>query len=166
VQYYPITGFANYPINHVSWHGAKNYCDYVGGRLPTEAEWEYAARGTDSRIFPWGNQSPNATLAVFESASYENIKPVDALEDGRSPFGALGMAGSMWEWTADWYSETYYQESPPLDPKGPETGFARVLRGGAWPFNNHADRIRSTNRSSLTPQFISSAVGFRCVYEP
>lgn len=168
VQYFAVTGFANYPINHVSWFGAKTYCESVGARLPTEAEWEYAARGTDGRIYPWGNLTPDpeGDLAIFQSESYENLLPVDALPNGTSPFGIYGMAGSMWEWTADWYNEDYYDESALNDPTGPETGFARVIRGGAWPFNNQADRIRSTNRSSLTPDFISSAVGFRCVRAP
>ncbi|WP_420644131.1 SUMF1/EgtB/PvdO family nonheme iron enzyme [Candidatus Leptofilum sp.] len=168
VQFFAATGFANYPINHVSWFGAQMYCESVGARLPTEAEWEYAARGTDGRIYPWGNNMPDPTgdLAVFQSDSYENMKPVDALPNGRSPFGIYGMAGSMWEWTGDWYDETYYAESETNDPTGPETGFARVIRGGAWPFNNQADRIRSTNRNSLSPDFISSAVGFRCARLP
>jgi formylglycine-generating enzyme required for sulfatase activity len=165
VQYYPLTGFANYPVNHVSWHGAKLYCESVGARLPTEAEWEYAARGTDDRIYPWGNiqPEPGGELAVFQSESYENLMPVSALPDGASPFGIFAMAGSLWEWTADWYKENWYAESNVSNPIGPETGFARVIRGGAWPFNNRADRIRATNRSSLSPDFISSAVGFRCV---
>jgi formylglycine-generating enzyme required for sulfatase activity len=168
IQYFATTGFAKYPVNHVSWHGAKIYCESVGARLPTEAEWEYAARGTDGRIYPWGNiqPEPGGSRAVFQSESYENLKPVDALPDGASPFGVFGMAGSMWEWTADWYSETWYAESNVINPTGPETGFARVIRGGAWPFNNQADRIRAANRSSLTPDFISSAVGFRCARTP
>ncbi|MEZ4594198.1 MAG: formylglycine-generating enzyme family protein [Chloroflexota bacterium] len=168
VQFFATTGFANYPINHVSWFGAQTYCESVGARLPTEAEWEYAARGTDGRIYPWGNLMPDPTsdLAVFQSDSYENMKPVNALPNGASPFGIYSMAGSMWEWTADWYNESYYAQSEPVDPAGPETGFARVIRGGAWPFNNQADRIRATNRSSLSPDFISSAVGFRCARAP
>lgn len=168
VQYYPLTGYASYPINHVSWYGAKLYCESVGARLPTEAEWEYAARGTDDRVYPWGNiqPEPGGDLAIFQSESYENLMPVDALPDGASPFGIFGMAGSLWEWTADWYKETWYAESNISNPTGPETGFARVIRGGAWPFNNRADRIRATNRSSLSPDFISSAVGFRCVRNP
>jgi formylglycine-generating enzyme required for sulfatase activity len=168
VQYFSKTGFANYPINHVSWYGAKVYCESVGARLPTEAEWEYAARGEDGRIYPWGNiqPKPGGDLAIFQSESYEEMQPVDALPNGASPFAVFGMAGSMWEWTADWYKETWYEESNISNPTGPETGFARVIRGGAWPFNNQADRIRATNRSSLTPDFISSAVGFRCVNTP
>ncbi|RMG90496.1 MAG: hypothetical protein D6706_19320, partial [Chloroflexi bacterium] len=165
-QYTPVTGFANYPINHVSWFGAQAYCQSVGARLPTEAEWEYAARGNDGRIYPWGNEPPDQTRAVFESLSFDNLKPVDALPDGASPFGVFGMAGSMWEWVADWYDENYYSTSPTLNPTGPETGLTRVIRGGAWPNNNHADRIRTTNRSALTPDFISATVGFRCARTP
>ncbi|WP_420631222.1 formylglycine-generating enzyme family protein [Candidatus Leptofilum sp.] len=168
VQFFAVTGFANYPINHVSWFGAQLYCESVGARLPTEAEWEYAARGTDGRIYPWGNNIPDplGDLAVFQSDSYENLKPVDALPNGASPFGIYGMAGSLWEWTGDWYDENYYAESETNSPAGAETGFARVIRGGAWPFNNQADRIRATNRNSLSPDFISSAVGFRCARLP
>lgn len=166
IQYFPMTGFANYPANHISWYGAKNYCQSVGARLPTEAEWEYAARGTDGRVYPWGNIAPNETLAIFQSETFDNMKPVDALPDGASPFGVLGMAGSLWEWTSDWYDETYYLESSLDNPQGPETGFARVVRGGAWPYNNQAERIRTSNRYSLTPDFISSTVGFRCARDP
>ncbi len=166
VQYTAITGFANYPANHISWYGANAYCEWTGGRLPTEAEWEYTARGTDGRIYPWGNKSPDQTLAVFQSEDFDNLKPVDALPDGASPFGVFGMAGSVWEWVNDWYDERYYQNSPAINPFGPETGLTRTIRGGGWPQNNEADRIRSTNRSALAPQFISGIVGFRCAQTP
>jgi formylglycine-generating enzyme required for sulfatase activity len=160
--YMPLTGFATYPINHVSWYGAKAYCEAVGARLPSEAEWEYAARSDDGRTYPWGNEPPDETKAVFNSDSYENIKPVGALPDGKSPFGIYGMAGSLWEWTNDWYDENYYSESPVDNPTGPETGLMKIIRGGAWPNNNLADRIRSANRSNFTADFISATVGFRC----
>ena len=166
VQYIPFEGYSNYPINHVSWFGANTYCQSVGGRLPTEAEWEYAARGTDGRLYPWGNTAPDETVAIFQSESYDNMKPVDALPDGASPFGVYGMAGSLWEWTADWYNEDYYREAPSNNPAGPETGFTRVIRGGAWPFNNQAERIRTANRYQFTPDFLSSTVGFRCALTP
>jgi len=165
-QYLPLTGFGSYPINHVSWYGAKAYCETVGGRLPTEAEWEYAARGDDGRIYPWGNEAPSETRAVFNSENFDNLKPVDALPLGQSAFNIFGMAGSVWEWTADWYGEDYYASSPSGNPVGPETGLTRVIRGGAWPYNNEADRVRAANRSSLTPDFISSTVGFRCALSP
>lgn len=165
-QFTPLLGFSNYPINHVSWFGAKSYCEAMGARLPTEAEWEYAARGSDGRLYPWGNEAPDDTYAVFNSSSFENLKPVDALPKGVSPFGLYNMAGSMWEWTADWYDETYYQNAPDINPTGPENGLARVIRGGAWPFNNQAERLRTANRNQLTPDFISSTVGFRCVQDP
>jgi formylglycine-generating enzyme required for sulfatase activity len=162
VRYAPLTGFADYPVNHVSWHGASAYCEWVGARLPTEAEWEYAARGSDDRIYPWGNEPPDPTRAVYQSEDFENMKPVDALPAGASPFDVYGLAGSLWEWTADWYAEDYYEESTSANPTGPESGFTRALRGGSWPFNNEADRIRAANRWSLDPSFISATVGFRC----
>jgi len=164
--YVPLTGHANYPINHVSWFGAQAYCEAMGARLPTEAEWEFAARGDDGRIYPWGNKPPDETLAVFNSESYENVKPVDALPDGVSPFNIFALAGSMWEWTNDWYDEAYYKTSPAINPPGPETGLNKVIRGGAWPNNNLADRIRAANRSNFTPDFISATVGFRCAHDP
>jgi formylglycine-generating enzyme required for sulfatase activity len=165
-QFYALTGFANYPINHVSWYGANFYCQAMGGRLPTEAEWEYAARGTDGRIYPWGNEPPNKERAVYQSDSFDDLRPVDALPRGASPFDVYGMAGSMWEWVSDWYGENYYTNSPAENPSGPETGLTKSMRGGAWPNNIGKDRIRATNRSQLDPTFFSSTVGFRCVYEP
>jgi formylglycine-generating enzyme required for sulfatase activity len=165
VQFLPMTGYTNHPANHVSWYGANAYCESVGARLPTEAEWEYAARGTDGRLYPWGNQPPDATRAVFASESYNDLLPVDALPDGASPFDVYGMAGSMWEWVADWYDGRYYEESPLFNPTGPESGLYKVIRGGAWPNNNRANRIRASNRNAATPDFISSAIGFRCAYD-
>lgn len=165
IQYVPLLGYSKYPINNVSWDGAAAYCEHVNGRLPTEAEWEYAARGEDGRLYPWGDAFPNETRAIFNSESFESLVPVDGLPDGASAFGIYGMAGSMWEWTADWYNERYYLESPLLNPQGPDRGFNRVTRGGAWPFNNHADRIRSSNRNALAPEQLHSIVGFRCVQD-
>ncbi len=165
LQYFAVTGYSNYPINQVSWDGADLYCQSVGARLPSEAEWEYAARGTDGRTYPWGNVS-DRSKAIYNNEEFEALQPVDALPEGASPFGVFGMAGSMWEWTSDWYNDLYYQNSPTENPQGPETGLNKVTRGGAWPANNEADRVRSANRNSFAPDFISSTIGFRCARTP
>jgi formylglycine-generating enzyme required for sulfatase activity len=165
MQYVAQAGYNSYPANHVSWYGADAYCRRVGARLPTEAEWEYAARGADGRLYPWGNEPPDATRAVFASPSYDDLRPVNALPEGASPFGVYGMAGSVWEWTADWYAEDAYTRGDSKNPTGPETGLTRVIRGGAWPANNQADRIRAANRNSLIPAFYSATVGFRCAHD-
>jgi formylglycine-generating enzyme required for sulfatase activity len=117
-------------------------------------------------MYPWGDNPPNPDRAVYQSESFENLKPVDALPDGVSPFGLYAMAGSVWEWTADWYDESYYEQSPTHNPTGPENGINKVIRGGGWPYNNERDRIRSANRSTLVPDFFSSTTGFRCAYDP
>ncbi len=165
-RYEAMAGFEDYPINHVSWFGADAYCQAMGARLPTEAEWEYAARGDDGRTYPWGNEPPDQTRAVFQSLTYDDMRPVDALPDGASPFGIFGMAGSMWEWVSDWYDPTYYENSPTNNPQGPDDGEGKVSRGGAWPNNNQADRIRATNRNWLEAAFFSPDLGFRCAFTP
>lgn len=166
-DYIPMAGYDRYPINNVSWYGAAAYCQAMGGRLPTEAEWEYAARGPDNRLYPWGNEFPDATLAVFEQRSVALLAPVDALPAGASYFNVYSMAGGLWEWVSDWYDPAYYQERPSLNPVGPERSGvsppARVLRGGAW--NSPAAELRASKRGMASPLAFQREIGFRCVYD-
>ncbi len=160
-------GFDNHPVNNVSWFGGKSYCEWVGARLPTEAEWEFAARGFDGRIYPWGNQSPDDARSVFGSDKYLALKPVMALPDGVSFLGIYGMAGGVWEWVADWYSPTFYSIAPVANPIGPVNGFnvrdPKVFRGGSW--LSAAMAIRSSARRGASPisfPDFGPDVGFRC----
>lgn len=163
-RYRPRPGLDKLPVNRVSWYGAQAYCRWKGKRLPTEAEWEKAARGTDQRIFPWGNQFPNNDLATyhrqFAQMGFKVMKPVDSMNRGRSPYGVHHMAGNVWEWVADWYELDYYQDSPKKDPQGPATGTSKVLRGGNWYYK--AYYMRTTYRFNEKPEKFKIWQGFRC----
>jgi len=171
--------FETTAANQISWAGASAYCEWVGARLPTEAEWEYAARGLDGRIYPWGNTpAPNRSLANYNllasdaltNLTFSPIESVDSHPEGASPFGVLGMAGGVKEWVADWYSETAY-ENPPRNGSsyGDDASGERVLRGGTW--ISPATDIRTTTRFHLRPTISNPnfdaevywGVGFRCV---
>ena len=172
----PEEGYENYPVIEVSWYGAQAYCEWVGGRLPTEAEWEYAAKGPMSYIYPWGNTFDGRLLNYRDNSfdfdnhgkdtSFSDNNPVWAeiggYPGGASWCGVLDLAGNVHEWVYDWYAPDYYSVSPSSNPHGPESGSYKICRGGSW--YDPSWHVRCSYRKVLSP---SSArihwVGFRCV---
>jgi serine/threonine-protein kinase len=150
----------DYPVVGVTWNDARDYCEWAGARLPTEAEWEYAARGPEGNEFPWGSAKPTCELAQFAICEGRTVT-VGSLPDGKSWAGALEMSGNVWEWVQDWYDSTYYAKSPPSNPPGPDKGNFKVLRGGSWPYNESS--LRGANRYFLSPSIKYVVNGFRCV---
>ena len=159
-SYYGNSDFDTYPVIYVDWNMAKTYCEWAGRRLPTEAEWEEAARGTDGRIHPWGNSAPNDNLLNY-NGTIGDTTAIGKYPNGASPYGALDMAGNVDEWVADWYSNTYYQNSPSANPPGPDSGLYRVLRGGSWIFI-YSGADRSSSRIWSSPANSVNIDGFRC----
>ena len=147
------------PVVYAHWSLASTYCAWTQKRLPTEAEWEYAARGNDGRRFPWGNGEPDCTLANMGGCGGAP-QPVDTHPAGQSPFGAADMAGNQSEWVADWYDAGYYAVSPAADPTGPAIGTQRIQRGGN--FGGGSFSLRVANRQELGPDSAVSYAGFRC----
>jgi formylglycine-generating enzyme required for sulfatase activity/predicted nucleic acid-binding Zn ribbon protein len=159
-SYYGNQVYSDHPVVYVTWRNASSYCHWAGGRLPTEAEWEKAARGTDGRLFPWGNQVPQPNHANYGARDTE---AVGSYPEGASPYGVLDMAGNVIEWVGDYFQAAYYQVSVYENPLGPISGSTRVYRGGAY--HNPAASIRTVMRGSRSESHANVDIGFRCVLD-
>lgn len=160
--YYGDDTYKQYPVIYVTWNDAKAYCEGIGKRLPTEAEWEKAARGTSGADYPWGSDPPGKDQANF-GGLVNDTKAVTDFSQGKSPCGALNMAGNVWEWVSDSFDAAYYAQSPAEDPTGPKSTAIKVARGGS--FNSGLDMIKTYYRQAYAEDGAFSFLGFRCAMD-
>ncbi len=154
---------AQNPVDFVNWYEAEKFCEWRGARLPTEAEWEKAARGTDERLFPWGNDPITCDRAQYSDCDWA-LSPVGSYPSGVSPYGAYDMAGNVWEWVSDWYAQDYYSYSPTENPTGPEPGVYKSTRGGGYLYDARLQTTIWRNQAPATHSYIY--LGFRCARTP
>jgi len=161
-KYQPKKGYEKYPVRYVTWYGANAYAKWAGKRLPTEAEWEYAASNGGTTKYPWGNKWCDTCCNWKEDGKidgYESTAPVDAFESGKNHYGCYNMVGNVWEWVADWWSNSYEMKFQ-KNPKGPQNGVAKIYRGGCYKYDKKWANSKVRNGSQ--PRLSWDCVGFRC----